>query len=316
MLFIAKMAGVCAVLLACSALSLLAQRITFSAPMEVTHGKPYVMVMVNGRGPFRFVVDTGTGGEALVTPQLADRLGLPEVGQVRLNDPSGQGRQRAPLVLVDSLEVAGVEFTGIRAIRHRLDGEEDSCMGLLGFTLFRDYLLTLDYPSRRLMLESGALAAESDGSVVPFRMPQGVPIATLDVDDMKIEAQLDSGGSGLSFPEKVASRLKFATELTVFGKGQSLSTSYQVKAARLAQDVRLGGYTFAQPFVEINPAFPLANFGSCPMHNFALTFDQKSLLVRFAANRKLLRLDTTPTALHMEHAPIQKPADIALVPVG
>ena len=34
-----------------------------STSMEVTHGRPYVMVTINGRGPFRFIIDTGTGGD-------------------------------------------------------------------------------------------------------------------------------------------------------------------------------------------------------------------------------------------------------------
>ena len=65
-----------------------------STPIEFSHGKPFVMVMVNGKGPFRFVVDTGTGGDAFVTSELADQLNLPTAGQTRLSDPSGQGSRR------------------------------------------------------------------------------------------------------------------------------------------------------------------------------------------------------------------------------
>src|ERR1019366_9943587 len=54
-----------------TALSLKSQEPGHSGPMEVTHGKPYVMVMVNGRGPFRFIIDTGTGGQAIITDELA-----------------------------------------------------------------------------------------------------------------------------------------------------------------------------------------------------------------------------------------------------
>lgn len=39
-----------------------------SAPMEVRNGMPFVQVMVNGQGPFTFGIDTGTGGQALVSP--------------------------------------------------------------------------------------------------------------------------------------------------------------------------------------------------------------------------------------------------------
>ena len=41
-----------------------AQTIEHSQNMEELYGKPYVMVTINGRGPFRFVIDTGTGADA------------------------------------------------------------------------------------------------------------------------------------------------------------------------------------------------------------------------------------------------------------
>jgi predicted aspartyl protease len=79
------------------------------------------MVLVNGKGPFRFVVDTGTGGQAFVTSELVDELGLPEAGQIHLNDPSGQGGRKVPMVLIQSIEVAGVQFAGVKAAVHNLD---------------------------------------------------------------------------------------------------------------------------------------------------------------------------------------------------
>jgi predicted aspartyl protease len=314
--FLAKIGGLWVSLLALATVSLAAQDTLRFTSMEVVHGKPYVMVIVNGRGPFRFVVDTGTGGQAMVTPELADQLGLPQVGQVRLTDPTGRGGQLAPVFQIDSLQVAGVEFTGIKAVRHVLSSENGSCMGLLGFTLFRDYLLTLDYPNRRLTLASGALSKGEKGSVLPFRMPDGVPIATLRIGNLRIEAQFDSGGSGLSLPEGLAPYLKFASGPVIFAYGESLSTRFQVKAATLATDVHLGEYTFTKPFVEINPAFPLANFGSCPMQNFTITFDQKNQLVRLAASRKQFHLAATPMAIRLGNAPALTAKDTSLVPVG
>lgn len=137
------------------------------APMVERYGKPYVMVTIDGKGPFRFVIDTGTGGDALVTPELARELGLPTVGHAMLSDPSGQGGKRAPIVLLDTLELAGVEFKGIRAVSHGFFAEAGTCDGLLGFTLFRDYLLTLDFPNRVVTLSTGSLAPDGGKSVLP-----------------------------------------------------------------------------------------------------------------------------------------------------
>lgn len=303
-----------------SGTSLVAQVLPDSAhqaPMAERFGKPYVMVTINDKGPFRFVIDTGTGGDALVSPQLAAELGLPTVGHATLSDPSGQGGKKAPIVLIRSLEFAGVRFTGIRALSHPFFVEAGACDGLLGFTLFRDYLLTLDFPNRLVTLATGALAPDGNKSVLSFRMPDGIPIASLKVDGLQpVEAQLDSGGGGLVIPEKLAAHLKYDVSPVVFASGHSVSTRFEMKAAKLASDVKLGRYTFTHPVVEIQPAFPLVNFGSPPMQIFAITFDQKNLLVRFTANQKRFTLNAPPYPMRLTNAPAYDPPPRDLVPVG
>lgn len=285
-----------------------------SAPIDLTHGKPFVMVMIDGQGPFRFLIDTGTGAQVLVAPELADRLHLPRAGEARLTDASGLADQSTNFVLIESLSFAGTQFNWIEGVEHQLPDQDGACDGLLGFALFRDYLLTLDFPNRRITLGSGELSP--DHSVLPFRMPDGIPIVTLHIGALDVDAQLDSGGSGLSLPEPLAPELKFASPPEVFGNEQSLSTRYEVKAARLDSNVRFGAFTFEKPFVEINPVFPLANFGSSPMQDFAMTFDQENLLMRLDATRKVLHLDAPPSAVHLRNAPVEKPPTLPLVPVG
>ena len=293
------------------------QGLLHKAPMVERYGKPYIMVTINGKGPFRFVIDTGTGGDALVTPELAAELELPTVGHMNLSDPSGQGSKKAPVVLIQSIEFAGLQFTNIRAVSHPFFAEAGTCEGLLGFTLFRDYLLTLDFPNRMITLGTGSLSPDGGKSVLPFRMPEGVPIAYLKVDGMPpVEAQLDSGGSGLVLPENLAAHLKYDVEPVVFGSARSVCTRFQMKAAKLASNVKLGRYTFTHPVVEIYPAFPLINFGSPPMQIFAITFDQKNLLVRFASNQTRFSLSAPPGLTRLTNAAVSDPPPPDLVPVG
>jgi len=289
----------------------------YQAPMIERYGKPYVMVTINGKGPFRFVIDTGTGGDALVTPELAQELGLPTVGHAMLSDPSGQGGKRAPIVLLDTLNIGELQFKAIRAVSHPFFAEAGTCEGLLGFTLFRDYLLTLDFPNRLVTLSTGALAPDGGKSVLPIRIPDGVPIASLKLDGLApVDAQLDSGGGGLVLPEKLAARLKYEIDPVIFAAGRSVSTRFQLKAAKLASDVKIGRYTFTRPVVEIHPAFPLVNFGSPPMQIFAITFDQKNLFVRFTASQKRFSLTAPSSPMRMTDAPAYNPPPPDLVPVG
>jgi predicted aspartyl protease len=293
-----------------------AQNSGFNTPLEIVHNKPFVQVRINGKGPFRFVLDTGTGGEAFITPELAAQLNLPSAGDITLNDPSGKGGRKASTVSLTSLEVGGVQFVKVRAVVHNLGGADGPCQGLLGFALFRNFLMTLDYPNRRLGLTVGALEPDGGHSVLPFRMSNGIPVVALAIGGTRVEAQLDSGGSGLSLPAQVAARLKFASQYSSLSDAHSLSTRFTLMGATLAGDVRFGSYTFKRPFVEINPAFPLANFGSAPMRQFALSFDQNNHLVRFTSQQRTLRLSAPPSPVRLENEPQREAADPRLVPVG
>ncbi|MGA2560644.1 MAG: retropepsin-like aspartic protease, partial [Terracidiphilus sp.] len=243
--------------------------ILHSAPMAERFGKPYVMVSINGHGPYRFIIDTGTGADAFISPELADQLHLPTVAEVVVRDPSGQGGQRVGLVTLDTVELAGIAFHDIRAIRHTITGEAGTCQGLLGFTLFRNYLLTLDFPRRQVILAQGALQEDGARSVLPFHMPDGVPVTSLRVNGRQVDAQLDSGGGGLTLPEELAAHMRWEIAPVVFASGQTMATRFEMKAAKLGSDVTVGRYTFTHPVVEIHPAFPLVNFGSPPMQSFA-----------------------------------------------
>lgn len=311
--FLSRMRWVCAL---AGAVCAYGQSAVHTAHMEVLYGKPYVDVLVNGKGPFRFVVDTGTGADAIVTPALVDQLGLREVGRARLTDPSKQADQRSPMVEMERLQVAGADFAQVAAVNHTLPGEDDACMGLLGFTLFREYLLTLDYAHHTLILKRGELKPDGERSVLPFLMPDGVPLVALTVAGERMEAQLDSGGMGLTVPETVARRLKFAAGPVPFSNAESVATRFELKVGRLSGDVLLGRYVFERPVVEVHPAFPMVNLGAEPMDQFTVTFDQARQLVRLDARKTRLHLDVLPARLRLQLAPPEKPPDPRQAPVG
>jgi len=117
------------------------------------------------------------------------------------------------------------------------------------------------------------------------------------------EAQLDSGGGGLTLPESLAARLRWDAGPIAFATGISMTTRFEIRAAKYSGEIRIGRYTFSHPIVEIHPAFPLVNFGSPPMQNFAITFDQKNRLVRLDASSSRLTLTAPPTPTRLTHQP-------------
>jgi hypothetical protein len=287
MRWIARLCVACLMLLSITG-ALRGQNASHTVAMELRRNMPFVQVGVNGQGPFTFAIDTGTGGEALVSGDLIERLNLPVTGETEVGDPSGRASRKVPVIGVRSLTVAGVEFKNVQAARFDPSPRDGRCDGILGFVLFRDYVLTLDYPLQQLTLAFGKLAPDGGETVLPFTMPDNVPVVELTAGSRKVDAHLDSRGMGLSLPEKFAQGLQFVSEPAVIARGRTVSGEFEIKGAQLASDVRLAGYTFLKPFVEINAIFPVANIGSIPMHNFAVTFDQKNKLVRLVSTDKAI----------------------------
>jgi len=162
--------------------------------------------------------------------------------------------------------------------------------GVIGFGLFRNELLTLDYPRHRLILERGVLAGTSDKHVVPMRMPNGIPLVEIGIADAKMEAGIDSGGAGLSVPDAMIGKVRFNGGIDTVAIGRTQVSRFALRGAVLDGAVELAGFRFEQPWLELNPMFGIANIGSGALGDFVVTFDQRSKLVRFTSVGKRRRL--------------------------
>jgi predicted aspartyl protease len=110
-------------------------------------------VMVNGKGPFRFVIDTGASRSTLA-PHLARALALkPSVGRnVMLNGVTGAAE--VPTVAVDSLEIGSLRFEkpNLPVIFTSIMGNADGILGVAGF---QDQRIDVDFKRDRVsVLES------------------------------------------------------------------------------------------------------------------------------------------------------------------
>lgn len=284
------------------------------ARMQVIYGRPYVEVFINHKGPFRFLIDTGTSAEAILMPALAEELHLPQAGTLVLHDPTGLPGPTVPVRLVDTLTVAGMDFYAVRAAEHSLINADVPCDGLLGIKLFDGTLLTLDYPFHRLILRDGELE-EGDRQVQPFHMRDGLPFITLSAGDFQMEALIDSGGSSLSIPDRDAKLLGIATDSDLAGTERTLTAIFPFRVAQLDSNIRFGDVVFLKPWVEINSMFQYANLGAEPLRHFSVTFDQDNDLVRFDGRRRRIGLDIAPTPVDGSRYFIQLAAPAGVKPV-
>jgi hypothetical protein len=261
-----------------------AQKAVVDVPLIFNGPVPVVEVTVNGQGPFLFEIDTGAGGGARVDASLKERLGLKAVGQALAGDPSGKNTRTIDLFKLDSLSLGGVQFhdveTGVGDYNRMPNMQHID--GVLGFGLFAEYLLTMDYPGKRLRLERGALPQANGADILSYETDHGIPSIELEVGGLKVNAHIDSGNmrGGFTFPSSLVEKLSLAAPPKVVGRGRTTSNEFEIKEATLKGNLHWGRYEFNEPSVTFIDIFKVGNIGSRVLRDFALTFDQKNHRVR------------------------------------
>ncbi len=128
-------------------------------------GRMVAPVMVNGQGPFRFIVDTGAN-RSVLSQTLANRLGLTPSGTGAVH--SIDGVRQAPLAHVASLRYGGLDLpSGATPLLEGpvLAGED----GLLGVDGMRGRRLRMDFERRCIEITS----ARGAGALRGWEMVRG-----------------------------------------------------------------------------------------------------------------------------------------------
>jgi len=265
---------------------------------------PVVEVTIEGRGPFRFYVDTGAGITVL-DDGLIDELGLSVVGSMPLGDPSASARIDARKVLVEQLELGGVVLEGFHAAG--MDGNRFGgggvIRGVLGLPLFRDRLLTIDYAEKQLVLQEAELLADGE-HVIPYTPDGGPPKVTLQAPGRACVVAIDTGSpASFSLPAAVCADLSWIDEPVVIGMARTVNSEFEVRQGKLDGALRIGGHAFENPTVRIDDHFPHGNVGYEILKDFALTIDQRNARMRLTRNAKSPRIKGGPRRVVRANAP-------------
>jgi hypothetical protein len=113
------------------------------------YGRPTAKVMLNGKGPYNFMVDTGSTTTVLAARHVS-RLGVPIVGIATVAGTTGSAE--ASLVRLDSLETGVVKKTDLRLAVLPDEGLARAD-GILGADVFAGKRLVFDIASRIVRVE-------------------------------------------------------------------------------------------------------------------------------------------------------------------
>lgn len=154
-------------------------------------GRIWAPVYINGRGPFRLVLDTGANRTAVI-PSLPDRIGVPvETSTMRLLGATGTSI--VPTIRVDSIEVGDL-WLGDRKVAVVPDvfgGAE----GILGADGLSDKRVHIDFRNDQISIRRASAAVALQGYTrVPVKIRHGhLLMFDVKLAGVRTKAILDTG---------------------------------------------------------------------------------------------------------------------------
>ncbi|MGE3182042.1 MAG: aspartyl protease family protein [Phycisphaerae bacterium] len=245
-------------------------------PFELRNGLIYIEnVEVNGAGPFRFALDTGGQGMGRVDTSLVKKLSLEKTGEVRGSDGMSNTLVVMPLHEIQAIKIGDREWQNLTvASRDYQAGPRPlETDGILGIDMFKDCCLTLDYPSRKIILEPAKL--DSNGAV-KLSADREIPQIPILVNGHEIMADIDSGSmGGIALPKALADTLKFDGELKKIGEAITISGSFDIFAGTLQGKIEIGALQLDDPLVEVADRFQQALLGGRFLQNYVVSIDRR-----------------------------------------
>lgn len=264
-----------------------------SVPMLDFGGRPVVEVTIDGKGPYRFILDTGAHVSVLDTT-LADELSLPAAAGARAASPTGQAHR---VVSLDDLRVGSTTLGGVIAAvmpLHQLLTGENAPRGVLSASCFPGNTVAFDFPGRTIAIEKGSLGSADGQGTFEYPADDPLPTVPVEVAGTATRVHLDTGApGGLTLPTRFITELPLAAEPRVVGKARTPGGEAPISRAAVNGAVRVGRFTLEVGEVSFSdvapgPVPPTGQLGTEALRDFVLTLDSQNRRFR------LERADSSP----------------------
>jgi hypothetical protein len=246
-----------------------------TVPMDVVQNRPYVPVLLNGRGPFRFLFDTN--GQNVIDPAVARELGAAKSAAVI---PVNAMRVGRALLKHQVFYVAPVRAQAA-TIGTRADG-------VIGFEVLSRFTTTFDYGHNRLTLAMpGHVAPLPRAQVLPIVLDGQQPQFACAIASVPAECTANTGAS-----KAIA---LFAPFVHDHPRVVPANLTVSIGRYRLRNVVgalpNKSDVTFDAPFVG-------GDIGGALLKRFAMTLDYHALTMTLASARreKAVRVRTSSPA--------------------
>jgi predicted aspartyl protease len=176
--------------------------VTTSTPFRLgTHNEPIVAVLINGRGPFPFIVDTGSTHSSIAA-SLATAVNAPIVAKATVT--SSLGQQIQPVVSLANLAVGPASIGPVLAtqVQDERLGNKTDVRGVLGQDFLGNLVYTLDFATKRIEWNPDLHEPSRHLSTLKLRSTQGRFLAELPQNHSTLWLVPDSGAETLVLYER------------------------------------------------------------------------------------------------------------------
>ncbi len=256
-----------------------------SVPFELTDGHVVIEVQIDGKGPFRFLFDTGAHG-SVIDRAFAREQGLAMGPEITVSSPGGKGRP-GNLATIGTLEIGGLTLKSMMTVA--FDGlpfarSATSPQGVLSPYGMSGLLVTLDYPAGHIVFRRGALPKPDGREIFGWDLSKGLPEFPATVAGESVMLHLDSGApDGLSLPTSFQKKLPLDGPIVDMGYAKLVDAVMPASGARIRGAFVIGRYSVDGPlvqFVDIDKT--IGSVGARVLYRFAVTIDPANRRTRLA----------------------------------
>lgn len=259
----------------------------YAAPTRIDAvGRVLAAVTINGRGPFRFIVDTGANRSAL-SAALVAKLGLVALPGDGIQLTGVTGTARVPAVRIALLEAGDLKLRdrSFPIVETQVLADAD---GILGIEGLQDKRLDIDFKHNRVTISrSRSTPAPFGYYTVPLRKRSGLILAVAQVGSVTARAVIDTGAERSLGNNELRRRLERRKLTTQRGRAGPGTTVYGATA-----DVQQGESLLAPPIT----------IGQAELNNLEVTFGDLYLFRAWQMESMpavLLGMDLLGTAEHL-----------------